>query len=96
MQSNAPTIEIPVTRSQFKNLANQSSNSAQGNTEATNVSTTSVEQEQVDRGAFVEWLDLDYAPNSIPKQIDWKSILKDVRKIHGCRQITFTCPMENP
>ena len=79
---------MPVTRSQSKNLADQGSIPAQGNPEYSAFSARSVEQEQVPRGAFVEWLDLDYAPNSTLKQIDWRSILRDVRSFDGCRQIT--------
>ncbi|KAJ5375538.1 hypothetical protein N7517_007544 [Penicillium concentricum] len=87
---------MPVTRSQSKNLANQSSIPAQANTEHIEISTRSVEQEQAARGSFVEWLDLDYGTDSILKHIDWRSILRDVRKVDGCRQIISACPMENP
>ncbi|KAJ6150247.1 hypothetical protein N7471_001446 [Penicillium samsonianum] len=87
---------MPVTRSQSKNLTNQSSSPAQGTTEDSEISTKSVEQEQAARGAFIEWHDLDYAAESILKQTDWKSILKDVHQIDGCRQITFAHPVENP
>lgn len=58
----ASTLKMPVTRSQSQNLTNQRSISAQGNTE---VSSRSVEQEQAARGAFIEWLILDYSSNSI-------------------------------
>ena len=84
---------MPVTRSQSQNLTNQRSISAQGNTE---VSSRSVEQEQAARGAFIEWLILDYSSNSILKQTNWKSILKDIHRIDGCRQVAFACPVENP
>ncbi|KAJ5201286.1 hypothetical protein N7449_006089 [Penicillium cf. viridicatum] len=86
---------MPVTRSQSKNSANQNSNLAQRNTEDSEILTKSVEQEQARRGACVEWLDFDYAINSTLTQIDWKSILRDVRRIAGCRQITFAYPIEN-
>ncbi|CAP80881.1 hypothetical protein EN45_095990 [Penicillium chrysogenum] len=84
---------MPVTRSQSQNLTNQRSISAQGNTE---VSSRSVEQEQAARGAFIEWLILDYSSNSILKQTNWKSILEDIHRIDGCRQVAFACPVENP
>ncbi|CAG8098180.1 unnamed protein product [Penicillium nalgiovense] len=87
---------MPVTRSQSKNLTNQRSIPAQGSTEDSEISTRSVEQEQAARGAFIEWLNLDYSSNSILKQTNWKSILKDVHRIDGCRQIAFACPVENP
>ncbi|KAJ5550661.1 hypothetical protein N7461_005359 [Penicillium sp. DV-2018c] len=87
---------MPVTRSQSKNLSNQRSIPAQGSTEDSEISTRSVEQEQAARGAFIEWLNLDYSSNSILKQTNWKSILKDVHRIDGCRQIAFACPVETP
>ena len=93
---HASTVKMPVTRSQSKALINQSSSRAQGYIEDSEISTKSMEQEQPRRGACVDWLDLEYSANSILKQTNWKSILKDVRKINGCRQITFACPMENP
>lgn len=93
---NVPTPKMPVTRSQSQNLTNQRSIPAQDNTEDSEISTRSVEQEQAARGAFVEWLDLDYSSNSILKQTNWKSILKDVHRIGDCRQIAFACPVENP
>jgi hypothetical protein len=93
---NAPTLNMPVTRSQSKNLTNQRSIPARGNTEDSKISTRSVEQEQAARGAFIEWLNLDYSSNSILKQTNWKSILEDVHRIDGCRQIAFACPVENP
>ncbi|KAJ5392688.1 hypothetical protein N7465_011662 [Penicillium sp. CMV-2018d] len=87
---------MPVPRSQSKSRAYQSLYSAQGETEDSEISTKSAEQEQAARGSFIERLDLDYSTNSILKQMNWKSILQDVCKIDGCRQITFACPVENP
>lgn len=86
---------MPVTRSQSKSLAYQSL-SSQGNTENSEITTKSVEQEEAAKGAFIEWLGLDYSTNSTLKQINWKSILQDVCRINGCRQITFASPVENP
>ncbi|CAG8288111.1 unnamed protein product [Penicillium nalgiovense] len=51
-----------------QDLANQSSSRAHGYTEDSEISTRSVEQEQAARGAFIEWLDLEYSANLILKQ----------------------------
>lgn len=56
-------LKMPVTRSQSKSLAYQNLSSAPGNTEDSEISTKSVVQEQAARGAFIEWLDLDYSIN---------------------------------
>ncbi|CAG8053629.1 unnamed protein product [Penicillium nalgiovense] len=72
---------MPVTRCQSKNLANQSSSRAYGYTEDSEISTRRVEQEQAARGAFIEWLDLEFSANLILKQTNWKSILKDVQEL---------------
>jgi hypothetical protein len=82
---------MPVTRSQSKKLVSQDLNPAQGNSE----SSKSLQQEYSKKGQFVEWLDLDYSDNSAIKQTDWKLILKEVRKVDGCRQITWASPMED-
>ncbi|CAG7943847.1 unnamed protein product [Penicillium salamii] len=83
---------MPVTRSQSKILASQDPSPAQEN----GISRC-LEREQDMTRSFVEWLDLDYSHNSILKQTDtdWKLILKKVREADGCRQITWTIPMEN-
>ncbi|KAJ6092295.1 hypothetical protein N7467_004264 [Penicillium canescens] len=82
---------MPVTRSQSKALVSQNPSSAQEDSEISK----SVEQEEATQRPFIEWLDLDYSDNSILKQTDWKLILKEVRKVDGCRQITWTIPMED-
>lgn len=51
-----------------QDLANQSSSRAHGYTEDSEISARSVEQEQAARGAFIEWLDLEYSANLILKQ----------------------------
>ncbi|CAG8429173.1 unnamed protein product [Penicillium salamii] len=83
---------MPVTRSQSKILASQDLSSAQENRIS-----RCLEREQATTRPFVEWLDLDYSHNSILKQTDtdWKLILKKVREVDGCRQITWTIPVEN-
>lgn len=82
---------MPVTRSQSKNSVNQNLNTAQENSE----SSKSLQQEYSKEWQFVEWFDLDYSDNSAIKQTDWKLILKEVRKVDGCRQITWASPMED-
>ncbi|CAI7641782.1 unnamed protein product [Penicillium bialowiezense] len=82
---------MPVTRSQSGTQVNDPS-SAQENSEITR---KSLEQEQATKGSLIEWFDLDYSDNSILKQTDWKLILKEVRRVDGCRQITWTNPVEN-
>ncbi|KAJ5457753.1 hypothetical protein N7475_009141 [Penicillium sp. IBT 31633x] len=44
---------------------------------------------------FVECLELDYSDIPILKQTDWKLILKEVLKVDGCSQITWSIPMED-
>ena len=82
---------MPVTRSQSKAQVSQDPSSEQEDSEISK----SVEREQATKWPFIEWLDLDYSDNSILKQTDWKLILKEVRKVDGCRQITWTIPMED-
>ncbi|CAG7990495.1 unnamed protein product [Penicillium salamii] len=82
---------MPVTRSQSKNSVSQDLNPAQENSE----SSKSLQQEYSKEWQFVEWFDLDYSDNSAIKQTDWKLILKEVRKVDGCRQITWASPMED-
>ncbi|CAG8364901.1 unnamed protein product [Penicillium salamii] len=83
---------MPVTRSQSKILASQDPSPAQENRIS-----KCLEREQDMTRSFVEWLDLDYSHNSILKQndTDWKLILKKAREADGCRQITWTIPVEN-
>ncbi|KAJ5146322.1 uncharacterized protein N7515_000886 [Penicillium bovifimosum] len=86
---------MPVTRSQSGTQVSQVNHDPSSAQEDSEITRKSLEQEQATKGSFIEWFDLDYSDNSILKQTDWKLILKEVRKVDGCRQITWTNPVEN-